>query len=301
MKLLVRGLAALILAATALSCTSAAEREEQAELLGLFVDPDDPAAVLEFVNRDTVRVQELIVECMARAGFDYEPVLPAKDPREGGSLSADEYRELYGWGMMSSWEETLTDEPGDIDPNTTILAGMDEAARVAWELTLYGDPDTWHDPDRGEGCEAEAERQVNAFRDTEAWAELQPLLEEVPYRAMADPRWIEADRDWSRCMAEVGYDVPNVDEAIELVSERFFDAWEVATPPPGEPAPELRWDPKPWFVETDVWQELVQFELDLAAADDACTQDHDLIHEYQVAFLEENQDLILQLQAELSE
>jgi hypothetical protein len=61
--------------------------------------------------------------------------------------------------------------------------------------------------------------------------------------------------------------------------------------------------PMPWFVETDAWDELIQFELDLMQVHLGCEQgiDRELLAEYQQRFLDENQELIQQLQAELAE
>lgn len=280
-------------------------RAEQALLLG-FRDLDDHMFAGE--DPDEARIEQLVAACMAEAGFEYEAELPDAFPGQDGSLTLDEYRELHGWGIMSSWEHTLTAPPTDLDPNEELLAQMDEATRVAWELALYGPPDSWYDDDQREGCRQEAEYQtefVNTARwRTAAWSELQPLLTDMNDAMRADPSLIGAEQDWSRCMAESGYRFSDVDEAIISIDERLFDAWENATPPPGEAPPEQRWDPQPWFVRTDPWQELVQHELHMAAASAACSHDQlrrELESEYRERFLEENQDLILQLQTELEE
>jgi hypothetical protein len=166
---------------------------------------------------------------------------------------------------------------------------------------MFGPPEARVDDERREGCLDQAEFAVHARYETEAWDELAPLLSEIPERVWADPRSVEARRNWSQCMAEAGYQAADVDEAISLIDQRVWDVWVDEPPPPGAPEHRGLGGMDPWFVETEAWQELVQFELDLAAADTACSQDTDLFEEYYDRFFEDNQQLIEQLQAELAD
>lgn len=294
-------LAVVLSAGLVVSCAPADDRQqERADLLG-FADRSDPEAVFAQFHRENLRIQERIVACMAEQGFDYVPVEPAVDPRAGGSLTAEEYKERYGWGMMSSWEVSLLGEPGDVDPNEALREGMDEATLLAWEEALYGPVDARADPERREGCQREAEYRVQAYQQTATWEQLEPLLQELPDRIMSDPRTLEADRDWAACMAEHGYRVAEQDDVFDLINDQIFDTWEEQTPPPGERGVEHRMRLEPWFVETDAWQKLIEFELDLAAADTACGQDLDLVSEYQQRFLDEHEPLLEQLEHELAE
>lgn len=284
------------------SCTGVDEealRQEQAELLGFF-EPGDTQARMEHFLGGEIRAQELIVECMAAAGFEYHPVAPLDDPRLEG-MTEEEYRERYGWGMMSSWRASLLQNQSERDPNDELLQAMDEPTRIAWQEALYGSVETQLDADRREGCQAEADAQAYGYQQTDAWADLEPLLAEIPERIFSHPASIEAERQWAECMAGYGYRVQNEDDLLELFNDRFFDDWEASTPPPGEPPIEYRYKIEPWFVDTAAWDDLVSFELEMIAHDTACKQDDEVVVEIQEEFLDEHQELIRRYQAELEQ
>jgi hypothetical protein len=273
--------------------------QEQAAMLG-FLDPDaSPSEIFEHFTQGQIEVQELIVACMAEQGFEYIAWIPAPEDGVPRGMTAAEYKRLYGWGMMESRViagRQIAGEGPAPDPNIELRTALDEPTGAAWDVAMYGPVESRGDPDSREGCRAQAEFAAGAHRQTEAWQELAPLISGIHSRIEADPRSIEARRNWSQCMAEAGYPFDNVDEAIFSIDDRFEEAFEAATPPPGNTDPPN--NPR-WFEGTDGWNEVVQYELDLGAADTVCSQGENLWQEYIERFVEENQDLILQLQAEL--
>ncbi|RMI13872.1 hypothetical protein [Cellulomonas triticagri] len=219
-------------------------------LAQVFGDSTDPVALADQQRA----MQEAVAACMAEQGFDYVPRTPqTAGEAVGGELpewGSAAFAEQYGYGITTLTELTGGDEPKD--PNADLVAALSEAGRAEWEVALYGDGGSTE----VSGCVGTAQREVYGGGVLEdptylaIQAELIPLYDGVG----ADAKVLEATRQWSVCMLDVGHDVGSPDEAMSgLYAE--VEALDVGA---GIPA------------------ELVSREIAIATADRTCQEDSGL-------------------------
>jgi hypothetical protein len=221
-------------------------------------DPDDPQSMAEFFgwNSDNPeedqarwrdeeeRRQELIRVCMAGEGFDYTPV---KQPEESytvwGPEDEEEMARTQGFGI-STWygneDEFSGPEVEWEDPNQEMVEAMSESEQQAYYEALYGTEEeqmegavTEVDPDTGEeyttfegdfygaGCEGEASEEIwgDQSQGEDLWAELEPEMTAMYERVQADPRIVALNDEWSKCMADAGYEYESQDKMYETIYE----------------------------------------------------------------------------------
>jgi hypothetical protein len=229
---------------------SSSEGETMADFFGYAAE--DPEAQEAEYREQEARIQESIRQCMAEAGFEYQPVLPPEGSfMVGEEWDEEEYVRTQGFGI-STWygNDAVTDTTmaGEewIDPNQEMLEGMSESESTAWYEALYGTPEqqeeaskTVVDPETGEeymemtghgpGCSGEAyEAEYGSMEDSNAlWEELQPEMDAMYQQVQADPRIVELDQEWSACMAERGFEYESMTAMQESVYTDFqarFDA-----------------------------------------------------------------------------
>lgn len=139
--------------------------------------------------------------CMAKSGFTYVPQYstPAPSP-----TAADRHTEgwvdEYGYGLGR--DDTSVVATGAMSKeNEDYFYGLSEKEKDAYLLAHFGD-----EPKDGSkrvvGCttadqDADPESSVATKKLTADRAELAK-------RAIEDPAWVEADKDWATCMADAG-------------------------------------------------------------------------------------------------
>ncbi len=306
-----------VVAAAALALTGcgsdddgdATSPESLAGFLGGDMDQEQLMAQAQAEQRE---IEEAIAECMAEEGFEYIPSdlgdLPASfELRE--ELSEEEFRAEYGYGISTLDAELFMGPDAADDPNLAIQEEMDDAEREAYERALSGemaefDPDG--DPDEmvfePGGCQGEAFDEVQGER-MEVFQELQPAFMELEERIQSDPRVVEAEQEWQACMQEAGYDFTErfepqgeIFEALNELQEQAFGALDPGEIDPAQP-PQPELDP-------DALAELQERELELAAAEGACTDEHlaevdeEIRQEYEADFIEEHRELLEQVRVD---
>ena len=304
------------------------EPETFAELLGY--DTDDPDAAQASAAADHRRFEEMIARCMADQGFEYVPAIRPV----GGSrpvLDEEEFARERGFGITTWYgQETMSESDEDewVDPNTAIFVAMSESERYAYEDALWGLDEQGTDPDTGEqiiddsdgGCRGQAYDEVYGFPD-EVWQSLGPARDEVFQRVLADPRYLEADRVWSECMADRGYTYAGVKQMSEGIYEDFESRLDEITSPGGfiNPYKELTADEVAALsederndlieqaeaeamanIDQEALSALQQEERDLAVANFECGQKlievtEELEREYEGRFIRENREMIDEL------
>lgn len=244
----------LVLALAAAACgsddsSSASGRETLASFMGWEGDDEDDADMEAQWRDQDARMQELIRDCMAEQGFEYLPV----DHNQGSYTVYDEGDEeerirTQGFGITTWYgNEEMFEEPvEDVewhDPNEEIVESMSDSEREAYYEALWGNEDEMmenaiieYDDETGEeigysyegfgsGCQGQAEQEVwggGSDSDTqELWEELEPAFEAMYERVQADPRIVEWNEAWSRCMAEAGHDYDSPDTMHNEVWEDF--------------------------------------------------------------------------------
>ncbi len=302
---------------------TAGDAAAQAGPLAEFFGYDEQNAE-DFAEQER-RIQELVVACMAREGFEYLPVdypEPAEDPVFAAqeNLSPEEYAKQYGYGITTI--DYAEQEVEFTDPNQELVEAMQPAEQEAYYLALYGEQPEFdpEDPEAevveygfGGGCQGEASEEVYGG-DAEAEQELGPRYEELYERIEADPRLVEANRAWSACMAEAGHEFARQEETFEHISNRhnelYEEAYEEMEPGAAEEAPADGEVPAGATEETETefaepqldegrLAELREEEIAIAVADQACAAEHlppelrqEVSSEYEQAFVEENRELL---------
>ena len=207
-------------AATTTSAEEAEDSGAEPDSLDAFFgfDPNDPDASQEQFRRWQMSQQELIAVCMANQGFEY---VPAVAPGNVDVLALDEeqYAREQGFGISTRYntvEEGASEQW--VDPNGAIVAAMSDSEEAAYYTALYGeetgleegaeesDATFW-----GGGCQGEAAQEVFGQADA-IFQELEPLLTDLQERVEADPRLADADRRWTACMSDRGYDYDDAED-----------------------------------------------------------------------------------------
>lgn len=189
-----------------------------------FMSRADPEAEYRaFVGLGN-RFEGMLVECMAEQGLEYaaREADPGSRPLLGEGLSDSEFMLEYGYGVFTAmfdearWtSEHPPDEQG-ADPDVLWGEFTDdlEAYMVVLDECSVRVEEKLGRPDPG-FVEA-----LSASLD-EAWDPIGSELEDIPQRIERDSRYVEAEKAWSACMADNGYDFAT-EEDIEnyLMSRR---------------------------------------------------------------------------------
>lgn len=242
---------------------------------------DDPDQVARERQRFR-RYEQAVADCMDAQGFTWEP----DDDREGEAdhedrpqdMPRDEFVATYGYGITTIDDG---DEPATGGaPDVARLDAMTVARRTAWYRALLGDDVALDDqgrppaagkpvasqPGTDRGCVGRAEEEVfgqDVAEESTQPDRFAPLIEDIQRlgdRVDADPRVQEAVQRWRACMADHGFgDVTGPDEPAQRVRQRLAD---LGDPPPPDELAALR-----------------RHELDVAAADHACSTDLDQVRQ----------------------
>lgn len=228
--------------APATTTTVAENPDSEPESLDAFFgfDPNDPDASQEQFRQWEMRQQEAMARCMINQGFEY---VPAVAPSEITAVDFNEesFARERGFGISTQYDVVDPNSAeGFVNPNDAIVAAMSDSERNAYYTALYGeetDLEGGEDPGFGGGCQGEAGREVFG-RAEEILRELEPMFDDMQQRVEADPRLADADRGWTACMSDRGYDYDDADDLFnkalpdlqarhqEIVGERNpFDGW----------------------------------------------------------------------------
>lgn len=198
-----------------------------AELVGSALDPASSSYVEDLQARLRAE-QEAIAACMAERGFEYamaelDPdsvVLPDPDVPVRGSRA---FAEEYGYGMTDR-----PPEPGEWESESSGIPGFSEWSQAEqdayWEAlngrtvneVQVGEGASTYDTEGG--ClgltENGAQDDPSAAFEEEAWEFLGSLPD--------DGRFDAVDAEWSRCMADDGYQYASPHAASQAVAEVLF-------------------------------------------------------------------------------
>ncbi|MCY3540092.1 MAG: hypothetical protein OXH10_09605 [bacterium] len=313
------------------------EEEEEPDSLSDYIgfDFDDPDASAAFAADLERQVQESIVSCMAQEGFEY---IPVATPGLGANFAfnEEEFARESGFGITTWYgqeQDVLTEEENFVDPNLEITESLSESELEAYKQVLHGGFDEGSlgsengevnivDSFTGRGCWGQAFDEVYGaqFR---VFEELAPQFEDLTQRVEADPRYLEANEDWSECMADRGHTYSSQDAMYEEIFDYFQGQLDEITGDGGfvdpfvgmseeeietltveemenlfdQASQEARAD-----IDQDALEALQQEEIDLAVAAFECGEDLDdllqeLYREYEADFVRDNRDVLEQLRS----
>lgn len=165
--------------------------------------------------------QVLVVDCMEREGFDYWVWgVPAPEDLKGGGylLSDVEWAREHGYGSEQS---DRMEEIQREDPNHAYANGLAGAEQRRYSVALNGSTTgsmlTAELPGGGgiqaspRGCLAESKDRL--YGDFETWFQVEKVAlhlgELYVPDLLEDQRFVRAQREWSDCLREAGYDYPD--------------------------------------------------------------------------------------------
>lgn len=196
------------------------------------------------------RIQESVRVCMLENGFEYIPVDYSDEMVSGPTeySSEDQLADIKENGFWITtqfgreMEEPGPDSTSDewVDPNQEITEAMSEEELAAYQEALWGngtdgyetvtevDPETGEEYEYqtgyGSGCYGEAQEAEygdQQMGQEQMWEDLSPLYEDLYAQVEADPRIVEMQAGWAKCMTDRGYDFANQNEMYEFVYEDF--------------------------------------------------------------------------------
>jgi hypothetical protein len=252
-------------------------------------------------RRREIRLQKKVRECMVLLGWEYTPVDPGSFTYTDADAARD--REEYGYGISTyiGNEDAgfgFSGPQPQTDPNQNYVQTLSEGEQTAYYEDLYGRYDESaedvFDPSTASGCQNEAYRQVYG-NDLFADPDIQDDLNKVYEATVDDARMAKAQKKWSKCMGDKGYDYATQDEIYTDLQERVnaltggdsggFSEFAPATVVSGDTVPfdEFGGDgggfddgggaPAPSY-DTKKLAELQALERAIAVRDHECTQQY---------------------------
>lgn len=183
-----------------------------------------------------LEIEEATAACMKEQGWEY---IPVTYPDSYTEFSDEDYLEqlksqgngnVY-WTLYPNGNGEEGDLPTDefVDPNTEYRESLSEEERIAYEGSLWGTPEEQEaaytieiDPETGDemwtstgeqpGCQGKAYAEVygeDPTQNPEIQETLMGYYEELQARVEADPRVVEANEKWGKCMKDAGFDYAN--------------------------------------------------------------------------------------------
>jgi hypothetical protein len=178
------------------------------------------------VERQT-RVEGVIRECMKKQGFDYIPVDPLEQERAltGKALTEEEFIKQFGEGISTLFDRGLGS--AEANPNDRIRRSLSEADRAAFDRALGGDNPsvTFAEAvDSGDfselgGCAKQASEAE--FGGAAVVTALIGKLDELDDSISQDQRMVRAEENWSKCLAEKGFEYADQGDVEDDLTERF--------------------------------------------------------------------------------
>lgn len=243
-------------------------------------------------------IEELIASCMKQEGWEYTPV---QYPDDNFAEYTDEdqleqiKREGLGvayWILNPNGDPAATEAPTDewVDPNQEYVESLTEDERLDYQDSLYGTQEeqealqtTEVDPETGEeystsfgygaGCQGEAYDAVYGEDPTNSpdyWEAVSEFYDELQIRTESDPRIVELNENWSKCMKDTGHDFADQEKFYDYV---YTDLQERATEILGD---DYYKDPmEGWSEEqmNEFWETATQEQIDALYKQPELTKD----------------------------
>lgn len=216
-----KSLLLLLVAVIALSsCTGEQARDDKpsapaptaADLLG-FASPYDTYRIQ---LADAAERQLVVQECMAAQGFEYAPIMPPVPSFYSSNLSGLEFAELYGYGILTSFEDVEVAAYVNSNPNDSALALMANSEWWAWMeaftgltegVVESGEIETADGSLIGDGgCIDLVVRDDSreSIRDQLTFTYEDKLIE-LEQSVQSDPEYSELIQQWAICMKSAGF------------------------------------------------------------------------------------------------
>ncbi|WIX75096.1 hypothetical protein QRX50_26475 [Amycolatopsis carbonis] len=230
--------------APAPAAASSAASSTEAATGGTAPDTSTPEGKAE---ADSVKSENLMADCMKRAGFKYVPHpmryavsksnIAGIDPALTSYEALKAYRQKYGYGTGYA-KDVFPNDPAVAvpvnppNPNNAIRAALPAAQQTAYD-TAYGAPRelSYADAKKPQGgCIAEVNRQMgNTGGESKSDAGQQAAAREASQRFETDSRVLAAAQDYGSCLRRKGYAVPStkpgvVEHTLSQAAQQEYDS-----------------------------------------------------------------------------
>ncbi|QYM76713.1 hypothetical protein [Leucobacter luti] len=291
--------AALAVAALALTgCSSDGKTKAEPEEgpLSKYMSAlwSDGEMTQEQLDKDNLKIEDLVAECMTQEGFEYKPntsnggvVYAAGDDENAGpDWGTEEFAKEYGYGIIDSPGMSAMDSAPEeeyVDPNQDYINSLSESEQTAFYEVLYGPGPSEEEMaamEEGDGsftsdwttqgCYGKAQHEIQKdtpggmapYEDPE-FTELFDSMNEVWNAAYDEenpsPEIAQLNRDWADCMAEAGFpDLTSPTAAQSALADEYYGSMS------GGETEEYT---EPSKKEQDAFQKR---EIDMAVADWKC-------------------------------
>lgn len=193
----------------------------------LFADEGGlDAALAEY----RIRVEESILVCMARQGFEFvvagAPTNQVQDRQN--ELTFQEWTSEFGFGISTSFDSIAQGQA--TNPNAAIFGDLGPAEREIWALTLNGvgiaglggGPVDDTLPLGEQGCIGESIIKTEGQEAVEGLGEFGDRYDEGEAALFETREMVQVIAEWSRCMSESGFpEFANLDDPEAEVGERL--------------------------------------------------------------------------------
>ncbi|MGW4489134.1 hypothetical protein ACWEOE_35520 [Amycolatopsis sp. NPDC004368] len=211
-------------------------------------DPNSPEGKAE---ADSVKSENLMADCMRRAGFKYVPHpmhyavsssnLGGMDPALTSYDALKAYRQKYGYGTTYA-RDVFPDNPAVAlpanppNPNNAIYAALPAAQQQAYDKA-YGAPRmlTFEQAKQPVGgCIAEVNKHMgNTGTVSGSDASQQAAAREAQQRLTSDPQVLAAAQSYGTCLRQKGYQVPStkpgvIEHTLSQAAQQAYDSAPVA-------------------------------------------------------------------------
>ena len=179
--------------------------------LGFDTQPD-PLAQSE--------IERLTAECMLAEGWKYTPTVTraADDPVEFSGA----YGEMYGYGIVHSYQEMGAIEQAPADANEEYVASLTESERQQYYLALTGDQSAGYDPTKG--CANTAATAVNGLSPLQKSDEFARRVESWLQTLDQNPALSAAAATRGTCLLQRFPTIDRYSAPFEYVQELFNTA-----------------------------------------------------------------------------
>lgn len=196
-----------------------------------------PASISEgmTVSSDYIReIDDAIAVCMRLHGFEYFPAENESENRIaawGFEQSTADYAEEFGFGIASG---VIVGFAVESEQSSDYLRSLTPDKYTAYRVALEGE-DSLKEPGSSSlkigGCRREARDSVKAPPWYDNWEWFDAVGKQLAERMSADPRIIEIEEKWIKCMATLGYDgLTSVEELSTSLHDEFIQHWQTFVP-----------------------------------------------------------------------
>lgn len=235
------------------------------------------AELQAFANYNN-RLDDAIADCMRINGFEYYPENSASESGSddwGFHLPPGEYAQRYGFGIVNGAILGLSSVS---DEANAYLRGLSNEELQAYQLALDGSASTeFADPadQDATGCRQQAFEAVEQLPWLAHQEWMAVMSVELFQRLSSDARIIEANQQWSACMASHGHvGLTTEEELSDSIDQEFLKLLGDLTPSASFGG-ETSWIDGLGVEARERLENFREREIELAVSSHECSKEHD--------------------------